>query len=544
MKMIILFVSFSCNKVSYIDIIKRPARWRATVNKKKYFPQIICLILATVHICVTFISDKNIFTFPNSGEERILVANVDYVLCKCISFFILYLFYYGLYLLIMRKEEGKALKEVLLAAAPYFIVVATVLAIKLPGGYLTNDENSIYANAISLTHDTWFYYLTTYYYIIALMLLPFKYGPIMVKAIIQLLTVGYVVYRSKKYFGSRLGMWSYVIFFLYPIIAYIASAHRLPIYFLVYLMLFTKLIYDGLEKVMLNKTDAFIIILTTAILTQWRTEGIYLLVIIPLLCFLTYSNLRNKKAALIFIVLSLLVQYLVSIPQNGFTAKDLDAAANDRMKPFYAYTITNMYRNGLDLEKNAQDLAIVDKYLSLETIKAINEYYVDINYEDVLILYKDGFIGVREEASVEDFINYSDALKRIFINNPGVFLKTRWGAFCYAALPYHITFDGMGIKQLISFGISIVKTVLYNLFIPALVILVLAVYSLVKRKWFSLFVAGGLCAHWFIVFVLAPASYFKYYFPVYIMGYFYVLITVLFVWSKRKKGLDIDSPIR
>ena len=29
------------------------------------------------------------------------------------------------------------------------------------------------------------------------------------------------------------------------------------------------------------------------------------------------------------------------------------------MKPFYAYTITNMFRNGLDLEKNAKDLELV-----------------------------------------------------------------------------------------------------------------------------------------------------------------------------------------
>ena len=64
------------------------------------------------------------------------------------------------------------------------------------------------------------------------------------------------------------------------------------------------------------------------------------------------------------------------------------AAADDRMKPFYAYTITNMYRNGLDYEKNKEDLEIVDRYLSLDMIESINEYYGDINYEDVLILYK------------------------------------------------------------------------------------------------------------------------------------------------------------
>ena len=36
----------------------------------------------------------------------------------------------------------------------------------------------------------------------------------------------------------------------------------------------------------------------------------------------------------------------------------------------------------------------------------------------------------------------------------------------------------------------------------------------------------GLFAHWFIVFVLAPASYFKYYFPIYFTVYFWYILMV------------------
>ena len=157
----------------------------------------------------------------------------------------------------------------------------------------------------------------------------------------------------------------------------------------------------------------------------------------------------------------------------------------------------------------------------------------DINYEDVLILYKEGFVGVRENAGDAEFAAYSDALKRIFRNNPDVFAKTRWGAFCYAALPYHITFSGTGLRDLVSFGVSVVKSFAYNLFIPVIFAAVLLVYSLIKKKWFSFFVTGGLMCHWFIVFVLAPASYFKYYFPVYILSYFYA--AALLIWAFTRK---------
>lgn len=510
---------------------------------ERYLVMIFCIALAIVHTAITILTDRGIFTWPPAGDKYFAQAMIDYSICKIITLLVLFGLYYSLYLLISKKgEKREKLLGILKCAAPYLIVIIAVLIIKLPQGFLTNDENSIYQNAITLTHDTWFNYLTVYYYIVSLMILPFKYGPIIMKVIVQLITIGYVVYRMKQYFGRIIGSFSYLLFLLYPIIAYTTSAHRLPIYFLLYLALFTKLLFDKLEGKDIGIIRLIPLMLAGAVLTQWRTEGIYLLVLIPILFFFVYKSLRSRKNVLIVVVLYLVIQYVVSIPQNGFIGSDMKGAANDRMKPFYAYTITNMYRNGLDLNKNAEDLAIVDRYLSLDVIEAINAHYEDINYEDVLILYQEGFVGVREDASVEDFINYSDALKRIFINNPDVFVRTRIGAFCYAALPYHITYSGTSVKELISFGLSIVKSLAYNLFIPLVICVMLCIYSLFRKRWYTFFATGGLIAHWSIVFILAPASYFKYYFPIYIMAYFYVI--ALLMWLiKRKKDKDITGPV-
>lgn len=510
---------------------------------KLKLPYIICTVLAVVHCVISFFTDRALFVMPDRSYEHYGTALLDYSVCKVITLLVLVMFYICAYELIFGKgSRHENVLDVVKCALPYVIVVIGVLAIKLPQGYLSNDENAIYMNAVSLTHDTWFNYITTYYYIVSLMLIPFKYGPIIVKVIIQLFSVGYVVCRIKRYFGNRLGLAGYLLFVMYPVIAYTTSAHRLPVYFLVYLVLYTKLLFDALEKHSLGRLESAVILVVCAVLTQWRTEGIYLAVVIPALCILAYSQLRNVKNAVVFIVASVAIQFIISIPQNGLPGSDISGAANDRMKPFYAYTITNMYRNGLDLEKNAADLAIVDKYLSLEVIKAINEHYEDINYEDVLILFTDGYMGVREDATVDDFINYTDALKRIFRNNPGVFVRTRIGAFCYAALPYHITHDGSGIRGLVLFGISVVKSISYNLFIPLGVCIALFVYAIFRRRISSFFVFGGLLAHWFIVFILAPASYFKYYFPIYIMAYFYVIVLAL--WAVRnRKDKDCLSPL-
>lgn len=570
-------------------------------SKWNYRIQIESVIIAVIHILLGIMTSKYVFAFPKEGTENYQTAMTDYVLCALIAFTALYFFYSFVlktvasnlrYNIISGTERSRVeasngdktdrmlesgdnasafdksadkCRKIFLCALPYLIVIAAVAFVKIPQGYLTNDENVIFNNAVTLTHDTWFNYLTTYYYIASLIIIPLNIGPILVKLVIEYFVVGYVVYRFKEHFRSKWANLSYLLFLMYPVIAYTTSAHRLPIYFLIYLAIFTKFAFDNLannsgDKLEKNQSELknqsssddvektetgqiFGLAVACAALTQWRTEGIYLALLIPLLMIIIYPNLRKFKGFAALILIMAAIQYIVSIPQNGLTSDNLDAAANDRMKPFYAYTITNMYRNGLDLQKNSDDLAIVDKYLSLDAIREINEYYGDINYEDVLILYQDGFIGTREEATVEDFINYSDAVKRIFINNPDVFIKTRIGAFNYAALPYHfVPISGEngqgGVNGLINFGINAVKTVAYNLYIPMIIIVLALFINLFKKKWVNVLVMLGLLCHWFIVFVLAPASYFKYYFPVYIMAYFYLILGCVSAILRQDKHLS------
>ena len=488
---------------------------------------------------LTFITDKNVFVFPESTDERYSLALMDYCICKAIVFIVLFALFYGFFTLLFSRGELKdSLWEVVKCAALYLPLMAVILYIKIPEGFLSNDEYSICNNAVNLVHDTWFNYMTVYYYIVSFMLIPVTYAPIITKIAVELLVIGYCVYRSRSYFGKKAGSFMYILFLLYPVIAYTTSAHRLPVYFLLYLLVFDKLLFDLLEKKDISWFMAFLVMFAGAVLTQWRTEGIYLLVLIPILMLIVYPRFRNRKTTVVIVLSYIAIQYILSIPQNGVTSDNLGGAANDRMKPFYAYTITNMYRNGLDTVKNSKDLETVDRYLSTDAIEAINEHYEDINYEDVLILIKEEFKGVREDAGYTQYYDFTKAVQNIILNNPDVFIRTRWGAFCYSALPFHISFSGTGVRELISFAVSVIKSLSYNLFIPLVFIAVCCPVSLIMRRWYSFFVFAALLAHWAIVFILAPASYFKYYFPVYIMAYFYMIVLLIWYFSGRKKGLS------
>ncbi len=497
----------------------------------------ILLLITTIHWCITFFTDRLVFT--EKPTEEIF----NYSICKIILYILLFFIYRTIYRIFLSQDKQEYVEyKVAKYALIYLIPIAAVLIIKLPEGFLSNDETLIFGEASRLASYTWFYYLTTYYYIVTMMLIPCFLGPILVKVVLQIAVCGYCVYRLCRYLdsidqnsilkasktGRFFGRFLYLAFLLPPVLAYTTSAHRIPIYYLLYLLMIFILLMDMLEQkaASLGKTVSLLIL--GAVLTQWRTEGIYLFALVPILLFISYKNLRCRKYALSVVLASLAIQYLLTIPQNGSLFPDrLNAQAENRMGPFYAYTITNMYRNGLDLDKNAEDLKEVDRYISIDTIEAINNDLKDINYEDVLILYYEGYTGTRADASPEDYKAYVDACKRIFIHNPIVLLKTRIGAFHYAATPYDIVWPTGGVAGFLSFGISIIKVCAYNLYIPHLILLGLWIYSILCRKPFTFFMTSGLCCHWLIVFVLAPASYFKYYFPIYMTMYFYLILLLI-----------------
>ncbi len=486
---------------------------------KKFLP----LILAALHTIISFFTDRLIFTVSP------LSALHNYIPCKILMFLALYLFWRFIF-------SGS--RDILKYAAVYLIPVILICFFKLPQGFLSNDERLIFEQAVQLSDYTWFYYLTTWYYIISIMIIPTWFGPIAVKLVIELLVCGYCLSRFTKYLDKRYGLLLYLGFLLPPILAYTTSAHRIPIYIFIYLFLMFMTLMDRLEEISLSGYKLFAELLLIAVLTQWRTEGIYLAVTGPVLLFLTYPALRKSKAAILKVcIASLLIQYIVAIPQNGILPTRMNDKADNRMGPFYAYTVTNMFRNGLDPEKNAADLKEIDRFLDIETIQALNDYLGDTNYEDALILYYPGYTGTRPDAEDEDYKAYVEACKRLFLNNPEVLLRTKIGSFDYAATVYEIRLEKGGFMGIAGFLVSIVKTISYNLYLPMLLLIILFVYSIIKRRPFTFVLTLGLLGHWFIVFVLAPASYFKYYFPVYFTTWFwYVMIPAAGLYNRSRSS--------
>ncbi|MBR5766524.1 MAG: hypothetical protein IKX95_07075, partial [Lachnospiraceae bacterium] len=270
------------------------------MNRIKY---LTISVLAILHQVFTYLMDERVFVVPVSANP------VDYVICKVCAFIASWFFFYALWqLTIDKNRKDNTITRVIKAALPYLIIMIPVAVIKMRGGYLSNDETLIYENAVTLTHYTWFYYITTYYYIICMMLIPHMYAPIFIKLLIEYLVIGYTVLRSGDYFRARsnepflkkplkigYGCLIMLLFILYPVIAYTTSAHRLPIYFFLYLFIVVMLLFDRLEHASLTLPCLITLFFLGAVLTQWRTEGIYLVILVPVLMFITYDTLTIRE---------------------------------------------------------------------------------------------------------------------------------------------------------------------------------------------------------------------------------------------------------
>ena len=243
---------------------------------------IISLILSFLHCFITFFTDKSVFIVTAKEEP------FNYFICKFLLFTLLFFIYRSLYRIIFCKDRKNCTEfQVLKYALPYLVPVIAVLIFKLPQGFLSNDESLIFKEASNLASYTWFYYITTYYYIVCMMLIPSWLGPILVKVLIQLLVCGYCVFRLSRFRGFSYGRFLYLAFLLFPVLAYTTSAHRIPIYFLLYLFLIFTLLMDHLEKIPAQRSKLFGLLILGAVLTQWRTEGIYLVGVIPILLIIT-----------------------------------------------------------------------------------------------------------------------------------------------------------------------------------------------------------------------------------------------------------------
>lgn len=493
------------------------------------------MIPAILYFVATFFWERIVFQFPLGGN------GLTYVICKFLQLAILL----AVMFLIkkIRKADAEKKRNLLIAAKyalPYTILLAVVTVYQYHNGtlpYLSGDEERILSWALGYDSASYmFTYITGYYYIICISLIPTIYAPVIIKVLIQAAVLGYIMMRLHNIWRSKLIFLWYLLFLAQPVLFELGpSAHRLPLYGMLYIWFIVKLWCDHEEQRQIPQGQMFVLMAGAAILLHWRVEGIYLIVFAPLLLIAAY-NIKERKKIIAIAGLFWALALVVAIPQWIENSKQ-NNYVNERMSHFYNYVFVNMCRNGLDQEEYREELQIIDRYLSIDAVNRINDELGDLNYSDELIAFYEGYVGVREDYSDEEYEAYTGEVLKLIIKEPLLYLQSQLEAWNYISWFEDEAFATRqtGVLKLVKYALVLERFLVWQLYIPTLTIILCVIYSLIKKRWLELVTTVGVFGHHCIVFLLMPASYFKYFYIVYLVGYFILLWHILERWAKKRE---------
>ncbi len=508
---------------------------------------LISIIIALIHFIITFFTDKLIINFDKFNI-------INYIGCKILLLIILFFTYRFLIKIFIEKdtESKKYFKHFLICFIPLFIIFLFVY----PGIWFGSDVFNFFSFTTGVDFLYYLHYLSSVFYSIGLMIFPVPSGAILLQVIMFCIVISYITKNTFELFNNKkICYLIYLPLFLMHTLFYVYFANRPIMFGIAYLFLISILVFDYLFKNKLTTKKLIILIVLNGVVANWRSESIYLVLALPLLVFIVYKESINLKNILKIGLSFLSVFILVSIPQR------LDGKSLSRNLPMVVNPLSYMLTQDLKGENLEENLAKINKVLDIEIMKK------NASYIETYAIWKDG--GCIKEFTEEEYKEFLNAYIDIVKNNFPIFIKTKLLTFVNASGIY---IDNFTSKNLYSnendrvldrkdtktifgyktrkFVVSILEGKAYNsdipcrpycltnnFLIPIIIIGLLFVTSIFKKDLFLFLICGMLLGHTFILFITAPASYFMYYFNVFLTGWFIGMIYLIkmIVEFKNKK---------
>ncbi len=515
------------------------------------------IIITIIHFLITFITDRNIFFFTN-----INIAN--YVFCKIILILVLYLFWSFIFKLIKKdKNTISYFKKFLI----YMIPITILLVLCWPGNWFGPDVANFYEYAIHGNYLYYLNYLSSVFYIIGLMLFPVPSGAIILLTIFFGIIFSYLTKNLYDIYKSKLVYLILIPFFMLNTLFYTFFANRPIIFGIAYLLLISIILLDKIKKKNLTTKKLIVLMLLTGIVGYFRSESIYLVLAIPLFIFIVYKIKVNFKNIIKIFGFSILAFLIVASPQKLYEYKTKTDRPSSRNLPMYVGPLSYMLTMNLKGDNLERDLKKIDKVIGIEEMK---EYP---SYIDTFCVWNNNCI--KTTYTKKEYQEFQKAYFNVIKNNIPEFLLTKTLTFANASCIYGNTFSTKNLydeknnmlfnrkdtKPFINYKIrkftysflegrfddkwqpNLLYRIFNNLFVAFLIIGIIFIYSIIKKKLFYFLLSGMLIGHSVIVFFTAPASYFMYYFNVYITS---LVIGVIFLidyiyYKKYKKSYVLEK---
>ncbi|MBR3812475.1 MAG: hypothetical protein IKK38_01235 [Spirochaetaceae bacterium] len=525
----------------------------------------VSLALAFLHFWVTtvFQLDKCFFVYDSDTQY--------YYFIKLLYFFTLcFLYCFVFYVYKQCRLGNKKVKRWFYIFSLYSFIMLCFLLILWPGTWSWDDI--LVLDTIRLYKIyAWQHIFTCIYQTVLLNIIPCAGGIILIQNLIISAFVAYSIVEIESYFFKKqiihiqlLDSLVKLLPFLLPgVLSYQFSGYRYGLYVYCVLALFVLFICANHCTFVWKFWKFLLCIILSVIVAEWRTESMFFVLVSILLLIMQKKqkcSLKLKIFGILFIVLS----FFVADSMQKKLLGNSDYEILSTLCP-----LVQVVRNA---DENDEELI-----KELECVINVQQIYDSNGNGEAMFL---GGKTVKPNYSKEDYKRYLKAFFILSLRHPMIAAKERIRMFVLTSafmgkthVTHHLIINST--KNIADFDISessIIarfgtashnkpifnklrqrlidfwtnnKTyrIIWNPVIPMFFLFAAWIYCLVKQKWYFFILLCGEAARVVLVFLTAPAPWFMYYLPEYLLGWSLVCYTILYsiglgFWKKNHFRFD------
>ena len=309
-------------------------------------------LCGSVHFLFSFWFQHIVFVF-----EGVSLANI--IICQILFYGLLLFGWHKLFTIVRKVVNGDKLTlEYLKYVAIYFFILMAVLILIWPG-YFVSDEWIMIYGAKRWVIASAYHFLIMLQLILSMMLIPAAAGIEIVQAFFISLVVGYVIFQITQRIKSKKWIWLLYIPLVYPAVLLnnFQLQKGMPGTYIEILLL-AKMIFALWDKRKLNSKDLIEWVILTAITLTLRMEGIYYIVVAPIVLVIAFKKQLPKYFAICFAVGVIFLGAVLNQIQNSGVGN--------------FYTIVNLNRliyapiKAADINKDKKELEKIGKVIDID----------------------------------------------------------------------------------------------------------------------------------------------------------------------------------
>lgn len=445
------------------------------------------------------------------------------------------------------------------------LIVGWVFLFVWPGTW-SWDDVFIYTSALNYDLYPWQHFLTSIFHIMSLQLIPLAGGVVCVQICIASLIAGECIVSVVECIELR-GIKRVVAEILLlvsmlslPVVTYLFSGFRMGIYSYLELLYLSKIFCFMRREKCITKKELIFIIILTVLVSSWRTEGIFYLVILPIIIYMLYQKRSITKKQGIGVIVSAI---LLTLFINGYNNKLI--GDND-----YSITATIVPVVAILRDERAQltqeELEELERVINLDVVKQ-NEIF---KAEELF------YMGlVRDNYTKQEYYNYLKTYAKIIMKNPDTALQSMKEIFLQTAgvkfidnrtlqrtvvvntaggtlrlYDNHTMHSRSFLQMKIPMKYPIISEesrnnailkmacinsdgtvrpfyyVCWNLIIPLILVMICIIGTIVKRNKILFIILTSIVIRALILFFTSCAPYIMYYISVYLLAYFWSFVFI------------------